>query len=127
MASGFTGLLGKEYKDGEIIFRQGDRGDCMYVIQGGEVEIVHRKGDKEYCLDVLGEGDFFGEMGLFEEEVRSVTARAAGRVWIYTPEKTMLLRRIHEDPSLAFRVIERMSRRIRRLETAVMKEAEAPA
>jgi len=125
MATGATGALGKQVKDGEIIYRQGDRGDCMYVILDGQVEVLQRKGDKEYCLAVLDSGDFFGEMALFEEGLRSTTVRAVGEVSVYTLERVSLLRRIHEDPSLAFRIIEKMSHRIRELEQALVRKADA--
>jgi len=123
MASGVTGLLGKKYQEGDVIYHQGERGDCMYVIQGGQVEVLQRKGDKEFSLGVLSDGDFFGEMGLFEEDVRSTTVRALGDVYIFTLEKASLLRRIHEDPSLAFRIIQKMSHRIRELEETLIGQA----
>lgn len=110
-----TGALGKRYQSGEIIVRQGEAGDCMYVIQGGEVEVLLKKGDADVCVAVLGEGDFFGEMAIFEKEVRSATIRARGEVWALALEKKSFLRRIHEDPSLAFRILEKMSNRIRTL------------
>jgi CRP-like cAMP-binding protein len=74
-----------------------------------------KKGDADVCVAVLGEGDFFGEMALFDQEVRSATVRARGEVRILTLEKRTFLRRIHEDPSLAFRMLEKMSRRVRKL------------
>ena len=73
-----TATLGKPYADGEAIVRQGEVGECMYVIQKGEAEVLFRDGAKEVRLAVLGEGDFFGEMSLFEREVRSATVRARG-------------------------------------------------
>jgi flavin-dependent dehydrogenase len=124
MATGVSGLLGKKYREGDIVYRQGELGDCMYVIQGGQVEVLQRKGDKEFCLGVLGDGDFFGEMAIFEEEVRSATVRALGDVWVFTLEKRSLLQRIHEDPSLAFRIIQKMSHRIRELESALVRQAD---
>ncbi|GAH40492.1 unnamed protein product, partial [marine sediment metagenome] len=116
-----TGALGKVYRDGEIIVRQGDAGDCMYVIQAGQVEVLQEKNDKEVRLAVLGEGDFFGEMALFEHEVRSATVRALGEVRVLTIDKRTFLRRIHEDPSLAFRIVQKMSQRIRELNTEVVR------
>jgi len=110
-----TGALGKLLQDGEIIVRQGEVGNCMYVIQQGQVEVLLKKGDADVCVAVLGEGDFFGEMALFDQEVRSATVRARGEVRILTLEKRTFLRRIHEDPSLAFRMLEKMSRRVRKL------------
>lgn len=114
-----TGALGKLYADGEVIVRQGEVGNCMYVIQGGQVEVLLRKGDSDICVAVLGDGDFFGEMALFDQEVRSATVRARGEVRLLTLEKKSFLRRIHEDPSLAFRIMEKMSRRVRELNDAL--------
>ncbi len=118
----YTKFLGKLYRDGEVIVRQGEMGDSIYVIQSGEVEIIQRKDDKEFCLAVLGEGDFFGEMALFEQEVHSATVHALGDVRVLTLEKRNFLRRIHEDPSLAFKIMQKMSRRIRELETALIRK-----
>jgi CRP-like cAMP-binding protein len=83
------------------------------------VEVLLRKGDSDVCVAVLGEGDFFGEMALFDQEVRSATVRARGEVRLLTLEKKSFLRRIHEDPSLAFRIMEKMSHRIRELNGAL--------
>ncbi len=116
-----TETLGKLFRDGEIIVRQGEMGDCMFVIQEGGVQILQRKGDKEYCLAELGEGDCFGEMALFEQEVRSATVRARGDVRVLTVDKRMFLRRVHEDPSLAFNILQKMSHRVRELNEALNK------
>lgn len=114
-----THALGKLYQDGEIIINQGDVGDCMYVIQSGSVEVVHIDGDKENTLAQLYEGDFFGEMALFDKEVRSSTVRASGEARVITVDKKTVMTRIQEDPSMAFRMLERMSRRIRRLDDQI--------
>jgi CRP/FNR family cyclic AMP-dependent transcriptional regulator len=108
--------LGKIYTDGEIIVEQGSVGDCMYVIQEGEVEILVERQGRQVSLATLREGDFFGEMAVFERQVRSATARAVGDVRALTVDKKSFLRRIHEDPSLALRIVETMSRRIRELD-----------
>ena len=111
-----SGALGKIYKDGEIIIRQGDKGDRMYVIQEGKVEVFQQKNDKDIHLAFLNEGDFFGEMAIFEKEERSASVRAIDEVRILTIDQKNFLRRIHEDPSLAFHVVKIMSQRIRQLD-----------
>ncbi|UCF79417.1 MAG: cyclic nucleotide-binding domain-containing protein [Candidatus Eiseniibacteriota bacterium] len=116
-----SGALGKVYDDGEVIVKHGDVGDSMYVIQEGEVEVLVEEGGKEVRLRVLGEGEFLGEMAIFEREVRSATVRALGKARLLTVDRKNLLRRIHEDPSLAFRLLETMSRRIRGLTNEVVK------
>jgi flavin-dependent dehydrogenase len=107
--------LGKMYRDGEVIVREGETGECMYVIQEGQVEVLLEKGGKQARLAVMGEGDFFGEMALIEREVRSATVRALGAVRLLSVDKATFLRRIHEDPSLAYRILQKMSHRIREL------------
>jgi CRP/FNR family cyclic AMP-dependent transcriptional regulator len=117
-----TGGLGKTYRDGEVIVRQGEAGDCMFVIQAGEVEVFREDGkQREVRLAVLREKDFFGEMALFDREVRSATVRAHGEARVLTVDRKSFLRRVHEDPSLAFRVVEQMSHRIRELDAELTR------
>jgi CRP-like cAMP-binding protein len=114
-----TGELGKIYQDGENIVRQGEMGECMYVIQEGQVEIICENNGEEVCLAIREAGEFFGEMAIFERTVRSATVRALGPARILTIDKKKFLRRIQEDPTLAFRIVEIMSRRIRELSEEV--------
>ena len=115
------GALGKIYQDGEIIVREGEVGDCMYVIQDGFVEVVVESGDKQVQLNILGKNEFFGELAIFENEVRTATVRALGPARILTVDHKNLLHRIHEDPSLAYRIMEVMSQRICNLSEKVAK------
>jgi CRP/FNR family transcriptional regulator, cyclic AMP receptor protein len=109
------------YHDGEAIVREGETGDCMYVVQAGQVEVLQGKENKEVRLAVLNEGDFFGEMSIFEREVRSATVRAIGEVRVLTVEKKNFLRRIQEDPSLAYHIVQTMSHRIRELNAELVR------
>ncbi len=115
-----SGALGKDYFDGDIIVREGETGDCMFEIQEGKVEVIGQKQGKDVRLAVLGKGDFFGEMAIFEREVRSATVRAVGKVRALTIDKRTLLRRISEDPTLAFRLLEKLSRRIRGMDKEIV-------
>ena len=54
-------------------------------------------------------------MAIFEREPRSATVRVKGQAGVLTLDKRAFLRRVHEDPSLAFRILQRMSSRIRTL------------
>ena len=87
----------------------------MYVIQDGYVEVIKEVNGQDVRLAVLGKDDFFGEMAIFEKEVRGATVRALGTARILTIESKNLLRRIHEDPSLAYRMVQVMSNRVRKL------------
>ena len=63
----------------------------MYVIQTGTVEIFQTKNGLDVHLNYLREGDFFGEMAVFENEVRSASVRAVGDTRILTIDKINLL------------------------------------
>jgi len=114
-----TGDLGKVYSEGEVITRQGDVGDCMYVIQQGRVQVVVENDGVETLLRVANEGEFLGEMAIFDHEVRSATLRALGEARLLTIDKKNFLKRIHKDPSLAFRLVQTMSKRVRDLSDQV--------
>ena len=107
--------LGKQYRAGEVIFRQGDTGNCMFVIQDGEVEAIAESDGREFRLRTMGPNEFFGEMALFEKETRTATIRATKPTRILSIDKKNFLGGIHEDPSLAFRIVQTMSHRIRDL------------
>jgi flavin-dependent dehydrogenase len=112
---GKMGELGRIYVSGEIIVRQGDIGECMYFIQAGRVEVIRESDGKEVKLTELGPGEFFGEMALLEKRIRSATVRPLGEVRVLSVDKRLFLRKIHEDPGLAFRIMQKMSHRIREL------------
>jgi len=116
------GALGKVYADREVIIRQGESGDCMYVVQGGRVEVLQNslKGGEQH-LAFLDAGDFFGEMAVFEKEIRSATVRAAGEARVLSVDKKMLLTRIREDPLLAVNLLKTMAHRIRKLNEEISR------
>jgi CRP-like cAMP-binding protein len=113
--------FGRFYSDGEVIARMGEVGDCMYVVQDGTVEILVEDGGSEIVLRTAGRNEVLGEMAIFEKRPRSATIRAKGRARILTLDKRNFLRRINEDPSLAYRMIETSSRRVRELSDEVVQ------
>jgi CRP-like cAMP-binding protein len=115
------GDLGKTYGDGEVITRQGDTGDCMFVIQHGKVQVLVEKDGFETPLRVASEGEFMGEMAIFDREERSATLRALGEARLLTIDKKNFLKRVHKDPSLAFRLVQTMSQRVRDLSDEVAR------
>jgi CRP-like cAMP-binding protein len=121
-------VLGKTYSAGEDIVRQGEMGECMFVIQEGEAEVLIDDGEGgKTRVDVMHAGEVFGEMAILERQARSATVRALGPMRVLTIDKKTFLRRVQEDPSLAFMVLKAMSNRVRKLdlELAAMKAAAA--
>lgn len=115
------GALGKIYRDGELIVRQGDIGDGIFVIQEGQVEILSDSEGEAMRIRVAGRDELVGEMAVFERAPRSATMRALGEARVLTVDRKNFLRRINEDPSLAFRLVETMSRRVRELSAEIVR------
>jgi CRP/FNR family cyclic AMP-dependent transcriptional regulator len=113
--------LGRVYRDGEPIVLQGEMGDCMFVIQQGRVEVLREEPGRTFRLTELGPGEIFGEMALCDRAPRSATVRAVGEVRALTVDKRTFLRRVQEDPSLAFNVLRALSARIRALDEEVAR------
>lgn len=115
-----AGSLGREYLEGEIVVRQGSEGDCMFVILEGQVEVLSESDGSSVRIAVLGQGDIFGEMAIFQKEARTATVRALADTRLLTVDKRAFLSRIEEDPSLAFRIVETLSRRVDKLTKALL-------
>jgi len=109
------GALGKLYASGELVVRQGDEGNCMFVVQAGKLEVMREEHDGQVRVAMLNTGDIFGEMAIFEREPRVATVRALGEARVLSVDKKTFLRRIQEDPPLAFNLVKIMSRRVRLL------------
>ena len=102
-----------DFKDGEVIFRKGDRGDTAYVITQGQVEIVQARRDGEsQVVAVLKRGEYFGEMGAIDDKPRSATAVAKGPVTCMSVSRDefmdMLLHRPQESIDLLKVLFERL-------------------
>lgn len=124
------------FRDGEVIVREGELGQDMYVVQKGQVVVSKMIDDQEVTLAVLDRGSFFGEMSLLESLPRSATVRAKGEARLLVIRPGSLLLKIRRDPTFAFEMLQQMSRRIRTLNEKLMgavdtepaaKEAEAAA
>jgi CRP-like cAMP-binding protein len=115
------GELGQTFEDGTVIFRQGDEGNCMYFISQGKVKISISSPEGEILIATLKEGEIFGEMALFDRLPRSATAIASGKTRLLTIDKKKFLGSISRDPSIAFKILEAMSQRTRRLNTEYTK------
>ena len=69
--------FGKEFPKATVLFREGETGKEMFVLQAGKVIITKTVRDIEKMLAVLGPGEFFGEMALISNKPRNATATVA--------------------------------------------------
>lgn len=102
------------FQPGEILMREGERGNSFYTILSGEVEIIQAFGRlEEQLLFVTGPGEFLGEMALFEPDgVRNATVRARTEVDALRMTRAGFDHLIHTQPQLAFEVSRVLSTRV---------------
>ncbi|MBU0493757.1 MAG: cyclic nucleotide-binding domain-containing protein [Chloroflexi bacterium] len=112
-------LFGSVYERGAVIFRQGEPGDKMYVIQSGAVEISRKQGESETVLTILGKGEFFGETALFQEEQRSATVIAIRPTRLLPLTRSSLLERVSRDPGVTFHLLKGLILKIQRTDRQV--------
>ncbi len=82
------GVSRQHYEADEIVFREGDKGDRLYIVVNGQIKIVSERPDQPANLIAeLGPGDCFGEMALISDQPRNATARTTGSVDVLTVDR----------------------------------------
>jgi CRP-like cAMP-binding protein len=94
-----------------MIFKQGDDGQSLFIVARGRVRIHIDRQE----LAILGRGDFFGEMSLFDTEPRSASVTAVEPCTCLELTQAQLYEAINETPEIAFKLISILSGRIREL------------
>ncbi len=105
----------KKCRRGEILFREGDAGTCMYSVYYGQVGIYLDYGTKsEKLVSTLGEDDFFGEMSLLDHEPRSATAVAlTDDTQLEVISEQNFKEYFEENPNRVLWLLQQMIRRLR--------------
>jgi CRP/FNR family transcriptional regulator, cyclic AMP receptor protein len=110
-----AGVPARDFKAGDVIFRQGDPAQELFIIQSGEVEI--RLGNR--VLETLPQYSIFGEMALIDNAPRSATAVAASDAKLVPGSEKQFLFLISNTPYFALNVMRLMGRRLRAANTAL--------
>jgi|WetSurMetagenome_2_1015567.scaffolds.fasta_scaffold132897_2 CRP-like cAMP-binding protein len=99
---------------GNEIVKESDPGDSAYIIKEGRIKIVRKTPDNRTIdLAELSEGDFFGEMSLFDDEARSASAYALTPCIVLRLMREDLMDVIGEHPSIAIELIKIFVKRLR--------------
>lgn len=101
---------------GSYVFREGESGEEMYILQEGEVEIVKRYGPQEKRLALLESGDFFGEMSMLENRPRNASARVVADAKVLAIDPSTFDQMLREYPEVAVRMLRGLCQRLRRYE-----------
>jgi CRP/FNR family transcriptional regulator, cyclic AMP receptor protein len=104
-----------------VIFEEGDGADELFVVKRGRVAIGRKSADgRESLVAMMGPGDLFGEMPLFDDGDRSALARALERTHLlcipYAPVRAAL----DEDPQLLWNVVSLLAQRLRTTDDALV-------
>jgi CRP/FNR family transcriptional regulator, cyclic AMP receptor protein len=100
----------QSFSAGSVIFREGEQGDAMYIVQSGEVDLyVH-----DHLVETVGVDGFFGELALLDHVARSGTAVAKADCTLIPINQRHFMFMVEETPFFALAVMRAMSTRLRR-------------
>ncbi len=100
----------RSFADGETIFRAGEPGLGMYIVESGQVQIYLLAHDEP--LAILTDGEFFGELSLLDESPRSASAAAQGETHLLCFFHPELMDLLNVDPRLGVKILIGLSRTI---------------
>ena len=105
---------------GEVLFHEGDTGDKLYIVAEGKVKLGRTSSDgRENLLAILGPGQMFGELSLFDPGPRSATVTAVTDVAFYSLSHDDLLRWLDGRPDVANGLLAQLAGRLRRANDVV--------
>jgi CRP/FNR family cyclic AMP-dependent transcriptional regulator len=104
--------LGRDFSAGNVLFREGEHGDDMYVIQSGLVQILKRVGGEDRPLAMLGRGEFLGEMAILNGKPRTATAVVLEDAKCLVIDAATLEQMIANSAEIALRLVKKLARRL---------------
>jgi len=107
-------LFGTVYDKGQIIFRETDRGDTMFLIQSGAVQVTRMRDGREEVLALLEKGEFFGEMALVDQRPRSATVKTISRARLLSFSRESLMARARQDSTVILQLMHAVGLRIKK-------------
>jgi CRP-like cAMP-binding protein len=121
--------FGRDFPRGAVLFREGDPGAEMYVVQRGKVAISARVGAVEKLLTTLGQGEFFGEMSILNAAPRSATATCVEDCQLLVVDARTFEAMIRASSEIAVRMIQKLASRLadadRQIENLLLRDARA--
>jgi len=110
----------REYPKNSVILFEDDPGDALYIVSTGQVKVVLIGEDgREVILSVLGDGDFFGEMSLIDDEPRSAHVIAMKDSQLLVLRRDDFQSRLEEQPKIALKLLRVLVSRLRRADEKI--------
>jgi len=101
----------RRFSAGEPIFAEGDVADFIYFIDAGRVSIYIQKFTRQEEICILGPGDYFGEMAIFNRDKRTASAKALEDTVLVSVDKNELVRLLEREPAIADSIRHLLARR----------------
>ena len=109
-----------ELARGDVLFHEGEPGDRLYVVREGKIKLGRRSSDgRENLLAVLGPGEMFGELSLFDPGPRTATATVVADAVVLELGHADLVQWLQERPAVAQQLLQALARRLRRTNEAL--------
>jgi CRP/FNR family cyclic AMP-dependent transcriptional regulator len=111
----------KDFKEGEIFFFEGERGEEMFIIQVGSVGVYKKVQNLNKEIATLKAGDFFGEMSLILNEPRSATIKALEGTSVIVINKNTFTQMLAENNKISIKMVEALAARVRETDEKLKK------
>ena len=114
----------RSFEPGQIVFREGDASDTCYVVRSGRARAIREHADgRTITLATFGPGDIFGELAMFEDELRSATVEAVQHTSVVAVLGPDMRRLMVEHPEISMRLVIALGRRLRETNDRLAKQS----
>ncbi len=114
----------RSFEPGQIVFREGDASDTCYVVRSGRARAIREHADgRTITLATFGPGDIFGELAMFEDELRSATVEAVQHTSVVAVLGPDMRRLMGEHPEISMRLVVALGRRLRETNDRLAKQS----
>ncbi|HEY5288206.1 MAG TPA: Crp/Fnr family transcriptional regulator [Solirubrobacteraceae bacterium] len=114
----------RSFEPGQIVFREGDASDTCYVVRSGRARAIREHADgRTITLATFGPGDIFGELAMFEDELRSATVEAVQDTSVVAVLGPDMRRLMVEHPEISMRLVVALGRRLRETNDRLAKQS----
>ncbi|MDI6753832.1 MAG: cyclic nucleotide-binding domain-containing protein [Thermodesulfobacteriota bacterium] len=106
--------FGHNYPAGTVLFQEGQPCTEMFIIQKGRVRLFKKIGVKEFTIDLLGPGDFFGEMACLVDQPRAINAVVDEDSDLLLIESEVITHLFRENTGMGLKVLTNLASRLRK-------------